>query len=197
VEKALPLAVAFAVVVLAGVGYVALRSPTGETRAVEGARSSSEAPASGAKPSAELVGEKPENRARPMAAPPAKPKTEATEVEGWAAKYASASSAVLLAQRQALDDGLQRLSKPELDKRLAAGQFEIVGEGRTYHGQRADDDLIFEVVMQLDTNDTRKVTLPQNEFPEMYAMKREMSWIQNRVDELDRKAVLQTRERDQ
>lgn len=71
---------------------------------------------------------------------------------------------------------------------LAVGRFEFVGANGTYQGQRGDNDLIFELVSLPGGNKQyRKVTLPQTEFPDLYAMKRESLWLDNRADELERK----------
>jgi len=191
-NRVLQLSLVLALAIIASVAYVSLRSPGAKPNDALSARSSAEPP-NRAVIEAPILAEEPRaSRPNPVVASPpattsAEPTVQRTEQQAWSSKYAGASIGILRDRAQELHDRLDKLSKLELEKRLAAGQFELVGKAGSYQAQSGDNDLIFEVVMYPGETQFRKVTLPRSEFSDLYGIKREWLWLDKQARDLESK----------
>lgn len=103
-----------------------------------------------------------------------------SESDEWSARYQHDSIADLMARRNSLRSDLFMLVQPEADKLTAAGRAEYLGQASTYSPPPEDYRYIRSVYVPGagSTDEVRRVTLPEDEYPELYKLKREIEWLE-------------------
>jgi hypothetical protein len=90
---------------------------------------------------------------------------------------------MLIAQRDALRSDLFKALQPEAEKLTAAGRVEYLGSANTYSPPEDDYRYIRSVYLPGagSTEQVRRVTLPEAEYPELYRLKREAEWLDSEI----------------
>jgi hypothetical protein len=116
--------------------------------------------------------------------------------QDWAARYAGLGAHALKAKHDALLERLNELSYPELMKRQLAGQTEFLHAGREHRPSKEENDLsgLLSIVMYPPTpgspdGETRRVVLRESDYPELYAMRNEIRWLETRRAAVERDAA--------
>jgi hypothetical protein len=114
-------------------------------------------------------------------------------VRQWLAKYGSLSAADLSARKAELGLYLTGLANPVYDEYYGKGEYDVVGVGNFKLGKKTWDE---RYMLQLrcpskDAPDQRvlKVTIRESDYPELYALHREFSWLREREDRVSRLAL--------
>jgi len=103
--------------------------------------------------------------------------------EEWRTLYREATVASLLEERNLLNTFIFEETRDEFARRFETGQFEVIGTGKVYTAEDWDRTKICNVRI-LGEGGIQKVTLPEDEFGELYENKRRVCWIE---DELNRR----------
>lgn len=92
--------------------------------------------------------------------------------------YADMSDAELGDAIKTINLELSKITSPIYDELIAAGRFEVVGIGKEEISSPDDDDhLLVGIQHEAATGQTRRVVIPENEYPEAYVLKHEMTKI--------------------
>jgi len=107
----------------------------------------------------------------------------------WAAEYQSYSIDLLAVRSKELRSELLTRVQPEAEKLAAAGRAEYLGKGTTYNPPPEDFTLLRNVYIPGKGSDEeiRRVTFSREEYPELYALKDEVDWIEKEMAERRRR----------
>jgi len=110
----------------------------------------------------------------------AKVQPQPSESDEWNARYQQESIADLMARRNSLRSELFQVVQAEADKLTAGGRAEYLGPANTYSPPPEDYRYIRSVYLPGvgSTEQVRRVTLEEEEYPELYKLKREIEWLE-------------------
>jgi hypothetical protein len=199
----LPLAVALAVIVLGGVFLVnaflgertdsaAATSPALQT--LERARETKSTDERMAEPlSRERIAV--ESKADLPTPPPppveeAKPADlRAVEKAQWEKEFAGLKRTELLEASTKISRKLGELTSAPIIAEFDAGRYEVVGHGNSLSSDNENWDhaKIYGVQFTRDSDEIRLAVLSESTYPEFYAIKRKILWLENQADQPERR----------
>jgi len=112
---------------------------------------------------------------------------EYARTEKWEEKYTSFTDETLRAARDVIDKQIVDRVKPEMERRLARGAYEIVSTNGVYTGPPYNTCEVYWLSNDDGNKTWKKVTLPQSGYEDVYKLKAESTWLYEY--EQDRKAL--------
>jgi hypothetical protein len=119
----------------------------------------------------------------PGEAPAPEPIADRDPEAVWEEKYQDADSRALEAARDEIRQAIHEGSFEELKRRLDSGLGEYIGQSHEVSPDPIDHEKITAVLQKTDGAQYR-VVLPEWEFPELYLLKKESLWLQERWREV-------------
>ena len=111
----------------------------------------------------------------------------------WGEKYGKASLEELIRAEASLSKAIESASEPELRRRFELGFGEYLGQGTTLTVTNHDPLEICSYIFQPNGQGIYKVSLPREEFEELYEKKAEAVWLEDAIDERHHLAALAAR----
>lgn len=100
---------------------------------------------------------------------------EYARVEKWEEKYAPYKDEALRAERDAIDEQILELVKPEMERRLSRGAYEVVSTTGVYTGPSYNTCEVYWIFG--DGKTSKRVTLPQAGYEDVYKLKALSTWL--------------------
>lgn len=96
----------------------------------------------------------------------------------WRRKYDGVTVAEMLEHESAIETTIAAAARPELDRMLAAGEYDVVGTGSVWHGEGWDPDAIQAVAIPgASQGEIRRAALPRQRFTDLYELRAESRWL--------------------
>jgi len=123
--------------------------------------------------------------------PPVQEAPGLTETAAWEAEFRGLTRDQLLEMRNALKATLDEAKAQEFELRFSTGSFITVGTGLNYSFSDWDQRLISQVRMpNTEDGPILKDTLPPTEYPELYALRRKLKWLEDATSRLHLEEVV-------